>query len=240
MTYNVHSCVGMDGKLSPRRIADCIAQYEPDIVALQELDVGRQRSGKEDQAMAIAEYLNMEHHFHAAMRVAEESFGDAILSAYPIELVKKNSLSRYKNLSYLEPRGVLWIKVDYNDFPLQILNTHLGLNANERLLHAHELLGEKWIKAPQCEGPVILCGDFNSMPSSKVYKLIQKTLRSVQPNSKHMKHKHTWFGRYPVASLDHIFVSSDFKVINVEVGDSYLARLASDHRPVFADLKILM
>ncbi len=107
MTYNVHGCVGMDGKLSPRRIADCIAQYEPDIVALQEVDVGRLRSGQKDQAMIIAKYLNMEHHFHAAMQVSEEQFGDAILSAFPIEIVKKDELTRYEDFSYLEPRGAL-------------------------------------------------------------------------------------------------------------------------------------
>jgi endonuclease/exonuclease/phosphatase family metal-dependent hydrolase len=41
LTYNVHRCLGTDGRLSPARIADVIAAYEPDVVALQELDVGR-------------------------------------------------------------------------------------------------------------------------------------------------------------------------------------------------------
>ena len=41
MTYNVHSCVGIDGRLSPRRVARVIARYQPDVVALQEVDVGR-------------------------------------------------------------------------------------------------------------------------------------------------------------------------------------------------------
>src|SRR5690606_25634562 len=41
MTYNVHSCIGMDGKLDPERIARVIARARPDVVALQELDVGR-------------------------------------------------------------------------------------------------------------------------------------------------------------------------------------------------------
>jgi len=45
MTYNVHRCVGVDGRADPRRIAEVIAAYQPDIVALQELDVGRLRTG---------------------------------------------------------------------------------------------------------------------------------------------------------------------------------------------------
>jgi hypothetical protein len=43
LTYNVHRCMGMDGKLSPERIARVIARHTPDVVALQEPDVGRER-----------------------------------------------------------------------------------------------------------------------------------------------------------------------------------------------------
>jgi endonuclease/exonuclease/phosphatase family metal-dependent hydrolase len=49
LSYNVHSCVGTDRRLDPGRVADMIAQISPDIIGLQELDVGRQRSGGIDQ-----------------------------------------------------------------------------------------------------------------------------------------------------------------------------------------------
>lgn len=54
VTYNVHRCLGVDGKLSPGRIAEVIAETGADVVALQELDVRRARSGGVDQAEAIA------------------------------------------------------------------------------------------------------------------------------------------------------------------------------------------
>ncbi|HEY8990908.1 MAG TPA: alkaline phosphatase family protein, partial [Luteolibacter sp.] len=57
MTYNTHSCGGMDGRVSPRRIARIIRQNSPDIVALQEIDHGRSRSRGEDQASLIAKEL---------------------------------------------------------------------------------------------------------------------------------------------------------------------------------------
>ena len=44
MTYNVHGCSGMDGRVSPRRVAHVIRGQMPDIVALQEVDLGRRRS----------------------------------------------------------------------------------------------------------------------------------------------------------------------------------------------------
>ena len=53
MTYNVHRCVGVDRKLDVDRVAAVIAEYEPDVVALQELDVHRARTRGVDQAYAI-------------------------------------------------------------------------------------------------------------------------------------------------------------------------------------------
>ncbi|MBP9865738.1 MAG: hypothetical protein KBC91_04970, partial [Candidatus Omnitrophica bacterium] len=50
LTYNVHGCVGLDGKNSPERIARVIARQGADVVAMQELDVGRHRSGNIHQA----------------------------------------------------------------------------------------------------------------------------------------------------------------------------------------------
>jgi endonuclease/exonuclease/phosphatase family metal-dependent hydrolase len=238
MTYNVHGCVGMDGRLSHRRIAKVISQYEPDVVALQELDVGRARSGGHDQAMLIAEILNMDHHFHASMQMQEEQFGDAILSSYPMRLIKKGRLSEKPRFSFLEPRGALWVEIDFHGTLIQIINTHLGLSRTERLLHTRELLSEGWLRNPKCRGPVILCGDFNTLGGSKVLSLFQTRLVNVQNRAGGIRHQSTWFGRFPFVSPDYIFVGPDFEVTSVEIGDSVLARLASDHRPLLTEVKI--
>src|SRR5690606_23082368 len=112
MTYNVHSCVGMEGVLSTTRIARVIAQCRPDIVALQALDVGRSRTGAVDQAHAIARELAMEFHFHPALRLEEELYGDAVLSRWPMRLVRAGSLPSVAGRDDLEPRGALWVAVD--------------------------------------------------------------------------------------------------------------------------------
>ena len=72
LTYNVHRCVGVDGRLSPERVAEVIAAADPDIVALQEVDVRRARTGGIDQAEVLARELGMQMHFHPALRVLEE------------------------------------------------------------------------------------------------------------------------------------------------------------------------
>jgi endonuclease/exonuclease/phosphatase family metal-dependent hydrolase len=105
LTYNVHRCLGIDGKLLPARIAEVIASCEPDIVALQELDVGRVRTGGVDQAHAIAHELGMTFHFQPALRVMEERYGDAILTARPSRLVRAGALPGLAGVPYLEPRA---------------------------------------------------------------------------------------------------------------------------------------
>jgi endonuclease/exonuclease/phosphatase family metal-dependent hydrolase len=240
MSYNVHGCVGMDGHLSPSRIARVIAQYDPHIVAMQELDVGRRRSGGLDQAQLIAGYLNMDHHFHPTLRIEEESFGDAVLSAYPLKLVKRQSLLRHPRFSFLEPRGALWVEVEFEGRPVQLINTHLGLLKQERALHTEELLGDRWLGSADCREPVVVCGDFNALPGSRVVRRFQSRLRDIGDPAVHkrLRRKGTWFGRYPLIRLDHIFVSPGCRIVSVDVCDSYLSRIASDHRPLLVEIAL--
>jgi endonuclease/exonuclease/phosphatase family metal-dependent hydrolase len=235
MTYNVHSCIGLDGRLSVERVARVIAQFGPDVVALQELDVGRQRSGAEDQAQRLAHLLSMDVHFHSTVQVKEEAFGDAVLSRWPMTLIKAAPLPSLPRLSHLEQRGALWVRVQWGDHSIQILNTHLGLHRYERLCQVRELCGPTWLDRVQHAEPTIVCGDFNALPNSRVCRVLGQKLRNVQ-RCRAGRPRPTWRGRCPVLCIDHIFVSSDWQVDRVEVGDTDLAQTASDHRPLLADL----
>jgi endonuclease/exonuclease/phosphatase family metal-dependent hydrolase len=155
-----------------------------------------------------------------------------------MRLIKKGKLSKQPRFSFLESRGALWVEIDFHGSSVQIINTHLGLNKKERLLHSKELLGQQWLKNSRCAEPIILCGDFNALPGSRVLNLFQNTLVNVQMQTGRIRHRRTWFGRFPFVCLDYIFITPDFEVNQVEVGDSVLARLASDHRPLFAEIKI--
>jgi endonuclease/exonuclease/phosphatase family metal-dependent hydrolase len=238
MTYNVHSCIGIDGRLSPRRIARVIARYQPDVVALQEVDVGRARTGQADQAELIAEYLKMDYHFNPTIRIAEESYGDCILSRLPMRLMKTGRLPTPAGRDSLEPRGALWVAIELDGKVIQVLNTHLGLNGREKLLQIQSLLGADWLGRHDGSSPVILCGDFNASPQSTVWKLCTKKFHDVQTKAPDCAPRRTWFGHYPIARIDHIFVNSRVAVACADVGDDYLSRIASDHRPLFAELKV--
>ena len=104
MSYNVHGCKGMDNRISTDRIARVIARYNPDVVALQELDAGRLRSFGIDQAQRIARRLEMSFHFHPAFHYEDEQYGNAILSRSPMALVKKDVLPKLWKNTFLEFR----------------------------------------------------------------------------------------------------------------------------------------
>jgi endonuclease/exonuclease/phosphatase family metal-dependent hydrolase len=236
MTYNVHQCINMNGKISPRRIAEVIDNYNPDIVALQELDVKRRRTGKIDQAHFIAQELEMAYHFFPAIQIEEEEYGDAILSRYPMQLIHAGKLPTLPNKFGLEPRGALWAKITIGDRDIQIFNTHFGLRKQERLVQVEALMGKEWLGNPHRSDPTIICGDFNSLPYSKVCKKIRSQFRDAQVALHDHRPQRTFFGRYPIGRIDHVFVSPEFTIHKIDVPRTALTLMASDHLPLIVDV----
>lgn len=233
LTYNVHSCVGTDRRLDPARIAAVIAAQRPDVVALQELDVGRARSGGVDQAQILADLLKMTFHFHPALRVEEESYGDALLTALPSRLVKAGGLP-----SIGEPRGALWIEIMVAGRPVHVFNTHFGLRRTERLRQAEALTGPDWIGAAQrLGGSIVLAGDFNAIPSSPAFKVLAQALQHVRGAGERLLPP-TFPARLPLLRLDHLFVSPELDCLSAQPVRTPLARLASDHLPLLACLRL--
>lgn len=241
LTYNVHSCIGTDRRMDPERIAEVIAAASPDVIALQELDVGRARTGGIDQAARIADLLRMTSHFHPALYVREEQYGDAILTALPSRLIKAGPIP-----SVGETRGALWVEVMVDGRPVQIFNTHFGLRRGERRLQAETLLGEAWIGSDACQDqPVILTGDFNAIPSSVAYGLLKRRLPPVcvgdgrgSAGRRSARMAPTFPSRFPLLRLDHIFVSQGIETVAAGPVRTPLSRVASDHLPLLANLAI--
>ena len=232
LTYNVHSCRGRGGRPDPLRIADVIASAEPDVIALQELDVGRVRTGGVDQAHAIAQHLRVLAHFHPALHVEEEKYGDAILTALPSRVIKAGQLP-----SFGEPRGAIWVEILVQNMQLQMVNTHFGLRRRERMIQATTLAGETWLGSRACtDNPAILAGDFNAIPRSRAYGILAEGLsRQVLT----VPARATFPARFPVLRLDHIFTNRRARIIRYEVIDTPLARSASDHLPLLAVVECL-
>jgi len=238
VTYNVHRCVGNDRRLDVGRVAAVLAELAPDIVALQELDVGRRRTNHVDQAHEIARRLEMTHHFHAALQVEEERYGDAILTCYPERLVKTGPLPGHPRMRALEPRGALWIEVTIDGRPLQIINTHLGLVPREQRAQATHLAGPAWLEHPDCQWPAILLGDFNATASSLVYRTLTARLQSARRLARRRQPSSTFPSPLPVLRIDHHFVSPGIQVQDVFAPFDPLCRVASDHLPLVMDFEL--
>lgn len=237
LTYNVHRCVGLDRRLDVDRIAGVIAEHEPDIVCLQELDVGRARTGYVDQARSIADRLEMTFHFHAAMRVEAELYGDAILTHRPERLIKSAALPTVRGVPGLEPRGALWAAVDFDGITLNVINTHLGLVPREQRLQAAALAGPEWLDHPDCTGPTLLTGDFNATSITRPYQTLARKLADCQRSLGLRPSVKTFPSNFPAIRIDHCFTSPEIRVTAVKAPLSPLARVASDHLPLVIDFE---
>lgn len=236
LTYNVHRCLGVDRRLDVDRIAAVIAEFEPDVVCLQELDVGRARTGGVDQAEAIAGKLAMTSRFHPAMRVEAELYGDAILTPHPERLMRVGALPTLRGIRGLEPRGALWSRIEIKGVALNVINTHLGLVPREQRLQALALAGPDWIGA--CDGPTILTGDFNATSLTRPYKTLTRRLDDAQRRLGLKPSVKTFPSSFPAIRIDHCFVSPEIRVTAIHAPFSPLARMASDHLPLIMDFEI--
>ena len=242
LTYNVHRCLGADGRLDVGRIAAVIAAEAPDIVALQEVDVGRARTGGVDQAHRIAERLKMTSRFHAALKVEEELYGDAILTCLPERAVKVGPLPGYKPIPQLEPRGALLVAIEVaKGVEVQVLNTHLGLVPREQQIQAAALAGKDWLGGDERRDPLILIGDFNATRRSVVWRTLSAKLTDATTKRSGVRSGQriaTFPAKAPILRIDHVFVSDDVRVTGIHVPATPLAKIASDHRPLVMDFEI--
>jgi endonuclease/exonuclease/phosphatase family metal-dependent hydrolase len=181
----------------------------------------------------------MAFHFNAAFHVAEEQYGDAILTALPMTLVKTGPLPTLPRVRGLERRGALWVEIDAGQGPpLHLINTHLGLVPHEQRAQVQHLLGPDWLDHPRRQGPVVLLGDFNATPRYAAYKAIARRLRDGRRVAGVRRGALTFPSRFPMIRIDHIFVSPEIEVGNVHAPDGDLVRQASDHLPLVADILV--
>lgn len=238
VTYNTHGCGGTDGRVSPRRIARILAEQAADIVALQEMDLGRRRSRAEDQASIIAQELGMHVVFCPTVTHGGEHYGHALLSRWPIHVARRAFLPTDPRSLWKEPRSALWARVQFGAQTINVITTHLGLGAKERWLQVEALLGPEWIGAIPKDEPVILCGDLNMMPGSRPYRLLSTRFTDIQTPKAGHRPVNTFTSVRPFTRLDHIFVSAQLTPARVIVPRNHLTRFASDHLPLVTDLQL--
>lgn len=234
-TYNIHGCLGPDRQCSVSRIADVIAELGADVVGLQEVDRARSRSQRIDQAARIAEQLGWQHHFQLAMQQPDGDYGNAVISRFPLTLSRAIELPGNAPWYCREKRAAACVVIQTPLGSVDVINTHLGLGRRERWLQAQLLSSAEWLNAGVGKS-LILLGDLNSLPWARPLRLLRKNLRDVRALFPPARRLRTFPTARPMIALDHIFVNAALDPTNVYVHRSPLARFASDHYPLVADL----
>lgn len=244
MTYNIRSGNGdLDGT------AAAIRALAPDIVALQEVDVHwASRSGFADQAMLLGQKLRMRVCFARIYELPPErdglplrEFGVALLTRHPMTGCANRVITRLstqeKGPVPAPMPGFLEATVEWRGTSVRVFDTHLDYRSDPavRRRQVEDMLG--FIGAAR--SPTILMGDLNAEPNASEIQPLFASLRDawlVREGSRaEDRPGPTYPAEDPKKRIDYVLVSKDFRVISVSVP----ATLASDHRPVVADLVLI-
>jgi endonuclease/exonuclease/phosphatase family metal-dependent hydrolase len=226
VSYNIKHGRGMDGQVNLERTAEVLRKLNPDFVGLQEVDLQVARSGKTNQANELGAMLNMHPIFGSFMDYQGGRYGMAILSRHPV--VRVNSL-RLPNGN--EPRVALIAEVRLpNDTTMLIVNVHFDWVDDDGFRFAQAKTLATHLQAQP--HPYVLLGDFNDGPNSRTLKLFEKIAkRTPKPAATRL----TFPSTKPQQEIDFIFCSPK-KSWQVSRTAVIKETVASDHRPVSADL----
>ncbi|RZJ78288.1 MAG: endonuclease [Flavobacterium sp.] len=232
MSYNIHHAnpPSKPELIDIEAIANVIAKENPDLVALQEVDVDTKRSGSTNQANALAEKLKMEVFFAKAIDHDGGDYGVAILSKFKIDDTATLRLPSVQSLKG-EPRILAIATVSLpNGKKLRFGSTHLDAQKAEtnRLMQANELVA---IAKKQAH-PFIMAGDWNAKPESETVKILDNAFTRTCQDC-----EFTIPVINPKSAIDFISFSkkSPFKIVSHKVIPE---RYASDHLPIVAELSL--
>lgn len=230
MTYNIHHGEGLDGKVDLLRIAQLIQREGADIVALQEVDKGVTRTALRDLPAELAALTGMTGVFSNNFPFQGGEYGNAVLTRFPVVRVT-NTL--YPMLRAGEQRGLLQLVLDVRGRELVFMNTHIDYRSDdaERWLNVGEI--EK--RMQQYAGrPIILCGDFNTTPESRVCRRLSERFDDTWARVG-QGDGFTIPAEQPTKRIDYIWIAKDksFVPLRVWVPQSD----ASDHLPVVAEFR---
>ncbi len=230
MTYNIHHGEGLDGRVDLPRIAELIKAQRADLVALQEVDKGVARTDRRDLPAELAALTGMTAVFSNNFHFQGGEYGNAVLTRFPL---KRWANHHYQMLRAGEQRGVLQLVLDVHGREMVFLNTHIDYRGDdsERWLNVGEI--EKIVA--DAKRPVILCGDFNDVPSNRVYRRLSETFNDAWAQAG-IGDGFTFPVRTPTKRIDYIWLSKGnwCEPLRAWIPHSE----ASDHLPLVVELKL--
>lgn len=236
-SYNIQHGVGMDNKLDYKRIAEALEGISPDVVAVQEVDSMTRRTGNTYSLGEIADHMRYYASYAPAISFDGGKYGIGILSR------KRPIRTEQHALPGREEARTLLV-AEFDDYVFAA--THLSLT--EADLMASISIIENVAK--KCDKPFIIAGDLNAQPDSPFIKQLEKNFYICNNKGK------SWPADNPRECLDYIAVyksygdvhrpgpaEKDWEQYRPYVGEPAVTlhsevvnTLASDHRPIFADI----
>jgi endonuclease/exonuclease/phosphatase family metal-dependent hydrolase len=225
-SWNLHKCVGADGRFDPHRSAAVIAELGADILALQEVD---KRFGRRDGLLDLAAVRRT-----TGLKLVPVSDAPAGHGWHGNALLLREDLTarvQRIRLPGAEPRGALVAEVDLPQGPLRVIAAHFGLLRRCRTRQGHAILR---LLAEGEDMPTIMLGDLNEWnhgPRSSL-RVLEPVFGAANPTPA------SFPAAVPVLALDRILGRPEGLVSGVRAYASPLARIASDHLPLIARLRL--
>jgi len=225
-SWNIHKCIGLDGIFDPERTLAVISELGADLLALQEVDKRFGTRGGLLDLRALRDECGlvpiplkptgMGHGWHGNLVLCREG------------LVKS---ARQMALPGMEARGALIVDLEMPGGALRLIAAHLGLLRHSRARQVQAILGAI---ATEPEMPTLLAGDLNEWrlgPRSSLLGLAHAFSVSAPPMP-------TFPADFPVLALDRLMANQHGLLARAAVHHSALARLASDHLPLKAWIRL--
>lgn len=221
LSWNIHGAVGMDRRCDPERIVRVIAEADPDILVLQEVDgrshLGRRREAFEFFAAALGSHVVEARMFGRPGR----EHGNLLWSRWPLRTETVHALP-----GGIEPRGLIAVEAETPIGSLHVLGSHFSLSIPARRRQADAIR----TIANALSGPVVLCGDFNEWRTSGP---VHRRLSAALPVHHRPPSWPTW---RPLVRMDRVYASRGVAVRALSHPEA--AGAASDHLPVYVELTL--
>ena len=223
LTWNVHACVGTDGRHDVARVGAQVRALAPDIAAFQEIDSRHGPKGTGEPNDVLRAAVGDHGHDAWAISSADGSYGQILASRFPLEDKEVQDIS----VPGREPRKVMTARTRLPTATLRIIATHLGLRRRER---RYQLEALREIVCADLSTPILLLGDFNE------WCLPARSYRDLARLFEARSGQASFPARLPLFALDRIWCRPGHLLTRSWAHRG--ARPASDHLPVVAELDL--
>lgn len=224
VSWNIRAGLGRDFRRQPLRTIKAIAGFDADVVVLQEADfrMHPRPAALPSQQGRIGPFEVVDL---TPTGVGLGWHGIAVLKRPGIRV---DAIHRY-DLPALEPRGAVVVDLTISDKAVRIVGVHLGLlRGNRRKQIA--FIAQRVLELDR--RPIIIAGDYNEWRDSLGLETMPDWLHVHSPGPSFPA------GR-PFLHFDRLAFSNEFELLESSVIADPHAAMASDHRPVRAQFRLL-